>query len=65
VEKWTDLGLKMLSSKFRRLLAVTKPWNNVNQIRNYVAPINDLNFLIKDVHDFPSHYKKLGYDVEV
>lgn len=34
-------------------------------IRSYVAPINDLNFLIKDVYEFPKHYKQLGYDPEV
>jgi hypothetical protein len=34
-------------------------------IRTYVAPINDLNFLIKDVFKFSEHYKKLGFDAEV
>jgi hypothetical protein len=33
--------------------------------RTYVAPVNDMNFLVKDVYDFPSHYKKLGFDPEV
>lgn len=33
--------------------------------RTYVVPVNDINFLVKDVYDFPSHYKKLGYDPKV
>lgn len=32
--------------------------------RSYVAPINDLNFLIKDVYKFSEHYKKNGFDPE-
>lgn len=34
--------------------------------RNYVAPMNDMNFLIKDVYEFPAHYKNtLKLDPEV
>lgn len=35
------------------------------QSRAYVAPVNDMNFLVKDVFDFPAHYKKLGFDPDV
>mmetsp|Transcript_22908 Transcript_22908/g.54195 ORF Transcript_22908/g.54195 Transcript_22908/m.54195 type:complete len:697 (-) Transcript_22908:349-2439(-) len=27
--------------------------------RSYTAPVNDMRFLLRDVWDFPSHYKKL------
>jgi alkylation response protein AidB-like acyl-CoA dehydrogenase len=30
-------------------------------VRNYTAPIRDMNFLINDVYDFPSHYKTLTH----
>jgi hypothetical protein len=45
--------------------ALRKAIATSSSIRTYVAPINDLNFLIKDVFKFSEHYKKLGYDVEV
>lgn len=48
----------------KRVLVTSRPVVSLIT-RTYVAPINDLNFLIKDVHDFPAHYKKLGFDAEV
>jgi hypothetical protein len=33
--------------------------------RSYVVPMQDLNFIIKDVYKFPEHYAKLGFDPEV
>lgn len=52
-------------SHFRSLLSSTVvPTLRSTAIRSYVAPINDLNFLIKDVFKFSEHYKKLGYDEE-
>lgn len=32
--------------------------------RSYVVPMQDLNFIIKDVYKFPEHYAKLGFDPE-
>ena len=49
--------LRNILKPVRRVLLV--------QTRQYVAPLNDINFLVKDVYDFPGHYKKLGYDPEV
>lgn len=33
--------------------------------RSYVVPMNDINFIVKDVYKFPEHYAKLGFDPEV
>jgi hypothetical protein len=52
------------SANFRSLLAPTASALRSTATRTYVAPINDLNFLIKDVFKFSEHYQKLGYDVE-
>ena len=42
----------------RRPLAATA-------VRNYVVPMKELNFLIKDVLKIPQHYARLGYDPQV
>lgn len=34
------------------------------QIRNFVAPLKDINFLVKDVMKVKDHYSALGYDAE-
>ena len=33
--------------------------------RTYVAPLKDMNYLIKDVLQFPEHYQTLGLDPDI
>jgi hypothetical protein len=36
--------------------------NFLSQIREYTAPINDMQFLIEEVFKFPERYLEIGYD---
>ena len=47
------------------LRKILRPVSKKLLVRTYVAPVHDVNFLVKDVYDFPGHYKRLGYDPEV
>jgi hypothetical protein len=59
----------MLSASCRFLVkragSVAGGLTRVGGVRSYVAPMKDVDFLIKDVWDVPAHYKALGYDDQV
>jgi hypothetical protein len=59
----------MLSASYRFLVkragSVAGGLTRVGGVRSYVAPMKDVDFLIKDVWDVPAHYKALGYDDQV
>lgn len=38
---------------------------DVHQIRRYTTPLNDMQFLIEDVYNFPERYADLGYDKSI
>lgn len=62
-------AFEMLSASYRLLAkragSAAVGLARVGGVRSYVAPMKDVDFLLKDVWNVPAHYKALGYDDEV
>jgi hypothetical protein len=63
-----DVELKIMLRSVTRSGTLSKVFkysssrNGLSQMRRYTAPLNDMQFLIEEVFQFPERYLEIGYD---